>query len=88
MTVPSIEEFRASLKLTWEPPESPDEQVFSYWNNALVSSSSCDREEVLHINKSRDGSFYLQIANLVHKGTLEHLEEILYTWALDEGWLG
>jgi hypothetical protein len=87
MAVPSLKEFRASLRLTWESPESLDELIFSYWNNASATSSFCDTEEVLHINRSRDGSFYLQISNLVHTGTLEELEAILYTWALDEGWL-
>lgn len=87
MTVPSIEEFRSSLRLTWESPDNPGELIFSYWNNASATSSSCDAEEVLHINRRRDGSFHLQIANLVHTGTLEELEEILYDWALDEGWL-
>ncbi len=31
-------------------------------------------------------AFRLEIANLVHSGSLEELEEILYEWASDEGW--
>jgi hypothetical protein len=87
MAVPSLEEFRATLRLTWESPDNPGELLFSYWNNGMVASSSCDTEEVLHISRNADGSFHLQIANLIHRGNLEELEEILYGWALDEGWL-
>lgn len=87
MTVPSIGEFRSSLRLTWESPDTLGELIFSYWNNHSVTSFFCDTEEVLHITRRRDGSFHLQIANLAHTGTLEELEEILYGWALDEGWL-
>ncbi len=61
--------------------------VLSYWNNESVTYDSCDTEEVLHIARSRDGAFHLQIANLTHTGALEELEQILYRWALDEGWL-
>jgi hypothetical protein len=83
----SIAEFRASLRLTWADPRSPGERVFSYWNNEAVTSESCDRDEVLHIVRSADGGFRLEIANLLHSGSLEELEGILYAWALDEGWL-
>jgi hypothetical protein len=31
--------------------------------------------------------FRLEIANLLHTGTLEELEGILYSWAREEGWL-
>jgi len=87
MAIPSIEGFRSSLRLTWESPDTPGELILSYWSNASATSSFCDTEETLHISRRRDGSFQLQIANLVHTGTLEELEEILYGWALDEGWL-
>ena len=87
MTVPSIGEFRSSLGLTWESPDTLGELIFGYWSSHSVTSSFCDIEEVLHINRRRYGSFHLQIANLAHTGTLEELEEILYGWALDEGWL-
>jgi hypothetical protein len=83
----SIAEFRATLRLTWSCPDSLGEKVFSYWNNGAVTSDSCDREEVLHIVRAADGTFRLEIANLQHSGSLEELEGILYSWALDEGWL-
>ncbi len=69
------------------PTGAGDAIVLSYWNNESVTYSSCDTEEVLHITRGRDGSFHLEIANLAHTGALEELEEILYRWALDEGWL-
>lgn len=87
MAAASIEDFRATLRLTRSQAGIGDEIIFSYWNNETVTDSACDTEEVLHIARSRDGSFHLQIANLAHTGTLEELEEILYHWALDEGWL-
>lgn len=83
----SIAEFRATLRLTWSPPDCHGEKVFSYWNNDAVTSDACDREEVLHIIRAEDGAFRLEIANLQHSGSLEELEGILYAWALDEGWL-
>lgn len=83
----TLKAFRDTLKLTWEDPLLDGEKIFSYWNNSAVTSSQCDVGEVLHITRSTDGSFLLQIANLHHEGTLEALEEILYRWALDEGWL-
>jgi hypothetical protein len=83
----TLETFRATLKLTWEDPSLDGVKVFSYWNNSAVTSSQCDLGEVLHITRCTDGSFLLQIANLLHEGTLEELEETLYSWALEEGWL-
>jgi hypothetical protein len=82
----SLAEFRATLKVTWSDPDRPGEKVFSYWNNQAVTSEACDREEVLHIVRARDGEFRLEIANLLHSGTLEELEGILYAWSRDEGW--
>lgn len=82
----SLSEFRATLRLTWVDPEGRGEMIFSYWNNGSVTHELCDREEVLNIIRRADGSFYLQIANLLHKGSLEELEEALYEWAKDEGW--
>lgn len=87
MAPASIEDFRATLKLTWDDPTAMGERVFSYWNNQSVTSSSCDREEVLHISRRKDGAFLLEIANCTYEGTLEELEMTLYSWALDEGWL-
>ena len=40
----------------------------------------------MHIVRASEGSFRLEIANLLHNGALEDLEEILYEWACDEGW--
>jgi hypothetical protein len=85
--VASIAEFRATLRLTWADPEALGEKVFSYWNNECVTAESCNREEVLHIVRSPEGCFRLEIANFLHSGSLEELEGILYSWALDEGWL-
>lgn len=87
MVAVSLSKFRATLRVTWIDSEGCGEKVFSYWNNEPVTQELCDREEVLHIVRRPDGTFYLQIANLVQEGTLEELEEVLYGWALDEGWL-
>ena len=83
----SLEEFTATLRLTWNDPAGAGEKVFSYWNNECVTSDAVNLEEVLHIMRARNGEFRLEIANLLHKGTLEELEGTLYAWALDEGWL-
>jgi hypothetical protein len=83
----TLNAFRATLKLTWDDPYLDGDKIFSYWNNSAVTSSQCDMGEVLHITRRADGSFCLQIANLLHEGTLEALEKTLYSWALDEGWL-
>ena len=83
----TLKAFRSTLKLTWDDQSLHGDKIFSYWNNWATTSSHCDMEEVLHITRCADGSFLLQIANLLHEGTLEALEEILYRWALDEGWL-
>ena len=82
----TLADFRATLRLTWADPEAPGERVFSYWNNEAVTPAACDRTEVLHIVRASDGSFRLEIANLLHTGPLEDLESVLYAWACDEGW--
>lgn len=87
MTLVTLTQFRATLRLTWVDDESRGEKVFSYWNNESVTHEVCNREEVLHIIRRFDGSFHLQIANIVQEGSLEELEEALYEWASDEGWL-
>lgn len=81
----SLIEFRATMRLTWA--DSVDEKVFSYWNNKAVTQNLCDRDTVLHIIRAADGEFRLEIANLLHIASLEELEELLYMWARDEGWL-
>ena len=87
MTAVTLSQFRATLRLTWVDAEGREEKVFSYWNNESVTHDVCNREEALHIVRRFDGSFYLQIANIVQEGSLEELEEALYEWANDEGWL-
>ena len=87
MAAVTLSQFRATLRLAWVDAEGRGEKVFSYWNHESVTHDLCNREEVLHIVRRSDGSFYLQVANLVQEGTLEELEEVLYGWALDEGWL-
>jgi hypothetical protein len=88
MAPASLEEFRSTRRVTRDEATGRGEEVISYWNNHSVTEENLDRDEVLHIVKSADGSFYLQIGNLLHSGTLAELEEALYQWALDEGWLG
>ena len=83
----SFVDFQATLRLTWIDHECRGSKIFSYWNNDKVTFDSCDRDEVLHIVRSRDGKFLLEISNLCHTGTLEELEKHLYSWAQDEGWL-
>jgi hypothetical protein len=87
MTAVTLSQFRATLRLTWIDAEGRGEKAFSYWNNESVTHDVCNREEVLHIVRHFDGSFCLQIANIVQEGSLEELEEALYEWASDEGWL-
>ena len=87
MAVVTLSEFRATLRVTWVDADGRGEKVFSYWNNELVTSELCAREEVLHLIRNADGSFYLEIANITKEGSLEELEEALYEWATDEGWL-
>ncbi|MCP9787431.1 hypothetical protein KBY99_00350 [Cyanobium sp. Maggiore-St4-Cus] len=87
MAVVTLSEFRATLRVTWVDADGRGEKVFSYWNNELVTSKLCAREEVLHLIRNADGSFYLEIANITKEGSLEELEEALYEWAADEGWL-
>ena len=82
----TLADFRATLRLTWADPESPGERVFSYWNNQAVTPDACDREEALHIVRSSDGAFRLEIGNLMHSRSLEELDRVLYEWAGDEGW--
>ena len=84
--VASLADFRATLRLTQAGLGGCGEKVFTYWNNEGVTPESCDCEEVLHLVRDGDGSFRLEIANLLHRGSLEELESILYEWARDEGW--
>lgn len=63
------------------------EDVYSYWNNKSLDSTCYGLEEVLHIRRKADGSFYLEIGNILYHGSLAELEEKLFEWARDEGWL-
>lgn len=86
MAAATLSQFRATLRLTWVDAEGRGEKVFSYWNNESVTHDLCNREEVLHIVRRPDASFYLQIANQLQEGGLEELEEALFEWARDDGW--
>lgn len=87
MAAVTLIEFRATLRLTWVDADGRGEKVFSYWNNESVTSRLCVREDVLHLIRRANGSFYLEIANIIQEGSLEELEEALYEWARAEGWL-
>lgn len=82
----TLAQFRATIRLTWLDAEGHGEKVFSYWNNESVTHDLCNREEVLHIVRRPDSTFYLQIANQLQEGELEELEASLFEWALGEGW--
>jgi len=51
--------------------------VIHYRKNQADTPDSCDRDEVLDIIRSADGGFRLEIANLLHSGSLEELKGIL-----------
>ncbi|MCP9877997.1 hypothetical protein KBZ17_15455 [Cyanobium sp. A2C-AMD] len=86
MSEVSIDEFRATLKVSSGEPLSRGEEVYSYWNNQSADPICFDPEEGLHIVRRTDGSFYLEIGNILHQGPLAELEEKLFEWAGDEGW--
>jgi hypothetical protein len=86
MSPVTFKKFRATLRLSCIDSEGHGEKVFSYWNNESVTYDMCNREEVLHIVRRTDGSFYLQIGNQLHEGQLDELERALFEWAQDEGW--
>ena len=86
MTRPSIADFRATLKIVKNRDVYPSGRIYSYWNNR-DSSRLNSLEEVLHIKEQLDGSFILEIGNTSFKGAVADLEERLYEWAADEGWL-
>ena len=83
----SIEQFRASLAVRMDRNADTSEQIYIYWNRPPKDPLTLEEEETLCIRKKSDGSFYLEIGNLVHQGDLTELEEILFHWARDEGWL-
>ena len=83
----SIADFRKTLKIRKSDLAIYGEDVYSYWNNKPIDSPCPGLEEVLHIRRKGDGSFYLEIGNILHHGSLAELEEKLFEWARDEGWL-
>ncbi len=87
MSIVSIADFRETLKILKGGLGDYSEDIYSYWNNKSIDSVNPRLEEVLHIRKKGDGSFNLEIGNLMHHGSLAELEEKLFEWARDEGWL-
>ena len=59
------------------------ETILVYWSNADPLPKF---EESLHIKCGPNQRHYLEIANMRYEGTLADLEEVLYQWAIDEGW--
>jgi hypothetical protein len=88
MAILTLQDFRDTLLVIPVAGEGRDETIYTYWNNRNIElCDALNLEEVLHVVKRADGSFYLQIANLIYEGKLEDLEEKLYQWAIDEEWL-
>lgn len=82
---PSLEEFRSTLRFIQDPTTDRNEVVLGYWNNDITTEGELPREELLHIVRACDGSYYLEIANVLHTGSLPELERILFDWAASEG---
>jgi hypothetical protein len=82
----SIDKFRATLNVSSGEPVSRAEEVYSYWNTKSADPICFDPEDGLHIMRRTNGSFYLEIGNILHQGPLAELEEKLFEWARDEGW--
>jgi hypothetical protein len=87
MPDPSLPQFRASLQVSLPQGKCPEELAFVYWNREPLCRKSLLPDDALHIIRRSDGSFYLEIGNILHEGDLSVLEEILFEWARDEGWL-
>lgn len=85
--MPSLDDFRSTRKILVLEPSDSGETVYTYWNNNSDVFDEFNRDEILHIVREANGGFYLQIANIVERGPLQQLEEKLYEWAKDEGWL-
>ncbi len=86
MARPSIWDFRKTLRIIEDKQFFASGRIYSYWNNR-DDSCLASLEEALHIKELLDGSFVLEIGNITRRGTLAELEEMLYEWAADEGWL-
>jgi hypothetical protein len=85
MQAVSLKEFRATLVIVGGETIGNKEELYTYWNNREPKFDDRDRESILHIVRKEDGSFYLEIGNMVYLGSLDELEERLFIWAADEG---
>jgi len=79
----SIDDFRSTLRVITPGGETDHETIYTYWNN---SDEDLGQEEILHLKRRNDGGYHLEIANVLYEGSHQELEEVLYQWALDEGW--
>jgi hypothetical protein len=82
----SLAQFRASLQVGHQLVDEI-EKAFVYWSKAPIDRNAELTEDALRIMRRPNGSFYLEIGNLIHEGELSALEETLFNWARDEGWL-
>jgi hypothetical protein len=80
----SLQYFSATRRLVAVPARLGVETVLVYLNN---SDPLPNLEETLHIRCCPNQSYLLEIANMKYEGNLAELEEVLYEWALSEGWL-
>lgn len=87
MPVATLDDFRSTLIIFKAESSTSGDELYTYWNNHSASPVSLDREELLHITKRGDGQFFLEIGNMHYQGSLRLLEQKLYEWALEEGWL-
>lgn len=86
MARPSISDFRATCKIFEDKKIYASGRIYSYWNNRDTSCLA-SLEEMLHIKERLGESYVLEIGNITYKGTISELEEKLYEWAAEEGWL-
>jgi hypothetical protein len=87
MSIATVDDFRSTLMIIKEESSMSGDELYTYWNNRSASPVSLGREELLHIKKRSDGAFFLEIGNMQYQGSLKVLEQKLYEWALEEGWL-
>jgi|694.fasta_scaffold07072_3 hypothetical protein len=87
MPVATVDDFRRTLIIFKEESSTGGDELHTYWNNRSANSVSLDKEELLHIKKRGNGEFFLEIGNMHYQGSLRMLEQMLYEWALEEGWL-
>lgn len=87
MAQASLAQFRGSLQVVHIHGDRSEELAFVYWNDNALGSPIELGEDALRIMRRLNGSFYLEIGNMIHEGELSALEEILFEWGRDEGWL-